>query len=127
MRKIFKLFIALCILAAFTVFSVLCCCTAASLSARFHKDIVCSHCQPEKSNKQSSAPAETCHHQFIGAESSTAFTLALVSGDSSSTLYIVEHAKICTVPLLLRIYPPGGPPLGISLTPLYLRTFQLRI
>ena len=129
MHKIFKPLIALSIIAAFAFSAVLCCCTATAVMAHFHKPVTCSHCPDQNSQGKSSAPTGACHQQLTNAE------FAHGQGVSLSNVSVVpyfgpaflNHHHILLTHILILAYPPGGPPLGISLTPLYLRTFNLRI
>jgi hypothetical protein len=128
MRKIFKPLIVLSLITVFAVFSVLCCCTASAVMAHLQKKVMyCSHCHQEPSKGKPSNNSESCHHQYLGAEyvvASNIFTAHTIA--FYPAIHVFDHHKILA-PILLRAYPPGGPPLGINFTPLYLRTFQLRI
>jgi hypothetical protein len=129
MRKILKLLIVLSIIATFAVFSVLCCCTASALKARFHKAAVCSHCHEQNSNGHPTDPVKACQNQLTNAEFSHGPNFSppinLVIPHSSADFINNHHTII--LPSFSLVYPPGSPPLGISLTPLYLRTFHLRV
>lgn len=130
MRKIIKSLIALSVIAVFTVFTVLCCCTGTALMAHFHKSAMCSHCQGASSSQDhSSNTAGTCQHQFQSAEfaPTQAISSSIVSTVSfPGHVFLDKH--ITTLPPSSSLaYPPGSPPLTASLTPLYLRTFSLRI
>ena len=128
-RKTLKPIIAFSLIAAFAVFSVLCCCTTSALMAHFHKTAVCSHCHEKNSQDHSSDHSGSCKHQFSNAEfiHGPVISLHLVSGNSfPSSVFLNDH-HIAITHLFLSAHPPGGPPLGASLTPLYLRTFNLRI
>ena len=129
MRKIFRPLIALSIIAAFASFSVFCCCTTSALIAHLHKSAICGHCQNQDSHGKSSSPAGSCEKQLTSADIShgPSITSSVVSGSSLHvSLLSINHQSAFTHSLLLA-YPPGGPPLGISFIPLYLRTFNLRV
>ena len=129
MRKIFKPFIASCITAAFITFSLLCCCTASALVSHFQKAPACSHCHPDTPKNQAPNSSASCQHQFANAETSHGIIIAAPTSPKSfaSAYNFLEKHKINIVPVLRAVFPPGGPPLGVSLAPLYLRTFNLRI
>jgi hypothetical protein len=129
MKKIFKLFIASLLTATLGVATVLCCCIAPSVMAQFHKKVVCSHCQGQNPKSNSSNPAAACQQQLTSADISHAQTISspVVSADHFPSAAIFNNHHIALTHSLLLAYPPGGPPLGISFTPLYLRTFNLRV
>jgi len=129
MRKILKLFTASVLTVVLSVATVICCCSAAVAMADFHKVDSCSHCPGQNSNKHSSNPITTCQYQLTSAEfsHSQVISSAAVSGFPFPTsVSFDKHLTISLVPPVLA-YPPGSPPLHISFTPLYLRTFNLRI
>jgi len=125
MARISKFFIHLSIIAAFSCFSVLCCCTAAGVMAHLHKKVMCSHCQEQNANGHAADPAGKCQHQWINAELSQS-PIILSAFSSGASSLVDKHPTVLSFSLRI-VYPPGGPPLGISLTPLYLRTFHLRV
>ena len=129
MRKIFKLFIASLLTVCLSVATVICCCSASAAMAHFHKTVMCSHCQGQASHNNSSNPAGTCQHQLTSAEFSHTQTIfsPVVSNTVFPAAVFVNNHQITLTHSLLLVYPPGGPPLGISFTPLYLRTFNLRV
>jgi len=128
MRTILKLFTASLLTVALSVATVMCCCSASAAMAHFHKMDSCSHCPGPASHDNSSNPAGTCQNQLTSAEFSHS---QIISTPNISVLpfqvpvFLNNHQ--ITLTHLLLAYPPGGPPLGISFTPLYLRTFNLRI
>ena len=128
MKKIFKLFIASILTLSLGFATVVCCCIAPSVMAHFHKVVTCSHCQAKDPNAKPSNPAKICQQQLTSAEF---FHVSTISSPIVSihhfpaSLFLNDHHIIPTH--LLLAYPPGGPLLGISFTPLYLRTFNLRI
>jgi hypothetical protein len=128
-RKIFKPLIALSVIAAFAVFSVLCCCTFSATKAYCHKSDSCSHCPLQGSQDHSSNSSGTCQHQFLNAELLQSQTISspIVSGNFFPAFSFLDKHRTPVFPVLSLTYPPGGPPLGISFTPLYLRTFDLRV
>jgi len=121
--------VALLLTLSLGVATVICCCIAPSVMAQFHKAAVCSHCPGEKSQGNPSNPAGTCQQQLTSAD---IFNGSIISSPIVPakhfpvTVFLNDHHITLTRSLLLA-YPPGGPPLGISFTPLYLRTFNLRI
>jgi hypothetical protein len=68
MKRIFKLYIACLLTVSLGVATVICCCIAPSVMAHFHRTVMCSHCQGENSNGNSSNPARTCRYQLTSAE-----------------------------------------------------------
>ena len=129
MRKIIKLFIASLLTASLSFATVICCCIAPSVMAHFHKTAMCSHCSGESSHSHSSNPLGSCQNQLTSADLSHAQTISssTVSVQHFPLSIFVSNHQIAIIHSLLSVYPPGGPPLGISFTPLYLRTFNLRI
>ncbi len=129
MKKVLKLFIASLLTVSLGVATVICCCIAPVVMAHFHKAAMCSHCHDQNSNDHSSNPAGTCQQQLTSAEFSHVPTISspVVSADSFPVSVFLNNHQIALTQSLLLAYPPGGPPLGISLTPLYLRTFNLRV
>ena len=129
MRKTLKPLLALTITAAFITFSVLCCCTAAAVMTHVHKAAMCSHCQDKSSSNHSTNPVGSCQHQLITAVIAHGQVIASpdVSGNIPIVPVFLDKYILSVPPSLSLAYPPGSPPLGISLTPLYLRTFNLRI
>ena len=129
MKKIFKLLIASLLTVSLSVATVICCCIAPSVMAHFHKTVMCSHCQGASSHGNPSNPLGSCQNQLTSAELSHPQIV-------SSSIILVQHFplsvfvnnhQITFSRSLLLAYPPGVSPLGISFTPLYLRTFNLRI
>ena len=129
MKKIFKLSIASLLTVSLSVATVICCCIAPSEMAHFHKTVMCSHCPSQDSHSKSSNPAATCQNQLTSAEFNHSSS---ISSSVASTVhfpvpgFLNIHQTVLS-PSLSLTYPPGGPPLGISFTPLYLRSFNLRI
>ena len=128
-RKILKPLVALSITAAFAIFSVLCCCTASATKAHCHKVDACNHCPAQGPGDHSSNPSGTCQHQLINADITNVQTISLpvASGAFSPVFSFLDKYRTPGSPVLSLFHPPGGPPLGISFTPLYLRTFNLRV
>ena len=128
MRKILKLFTASLLTVALSVATVMCCCSASAAVASFHKMDSCNHCPGSASHDNSSNPAGICQQQLTSAEfshSQIIFTSNVSVLPFQAPIFLNNHQITLTHSLLA--YPPGSPPLGISLTPLYLRTFNLRI
>jgi hypothetical protein len=129
MKRAFKLLIASFLAASLSVATVVCCCIAPAVMAHFHKAAVCSHCHGQNSNDGSSNPAATCRYQLLNAELTYGRTITFSNSTGSplpSPIFLDKHITTLPPPANL-IYPPGSPPLGISFTPLYLRTFNLRV
>jgi hypothetical protein len=129
MKRIFKLYIACLLTVSLGVATVICCCIAPSVMAHFHKTVMCSHCQSENPNGNSSNPARTCRYQLTSAEFSNDQTISTPNASApsfSASVFLNDHRSILS-PILSLASPPGSPPLGIGFTPLYLRTFSLRI
>ena len=129
MKKIFKLVIASLLTVFLSVATVICCCIAPSVMAHFHKTVMCSHCQGEKSHGSSSNPLASCQSQLTSAEfhHSLSITSPIVSARPLWASAFVNDHQIIPIRFLLLAYPPGGPPLGIRFTPLSLKSFNLRI
>jgi hypothetical protein len=129
MKKVFRLFIASLLTASLVLATVICCCIAPSVMAHFHKEAVCSHCPNQSSHGNSSSPTGTCQNQLISAEFIHSQTISspIVSANPFPVSVFLNNHQITLTHSILLAYPPGGPPLGISFTPLYLRTFNLRI
>jgi len=129
MKKLSKILIALLLSATVSVATVICCCIAPSVMAHFHKTVTCSHCAGQDSQGKSSNPLESCRNQLTSADLSQS-PAASVSAVSVKTfpVPVIFGKYISALPPSFSLgYPPGSPPLGISFTPLYLRTFNLRI
>ena len=127
MRKILKLFIASVLTVALSVATVMCCCSASAAMAHFHKAVVCSHCQGHSSHDNSSNQTGKCQHQFQAAEFSHGATISSPVVSSAHALSVLAHHRTIVLPSLSLSYAHGSPPLTVSFTPLYLRTFSLRI
>ncbi len=129
MKRLFRPFIASLLTVSLSVATVICCCIAPSVMAHFHQAAVCSHCQKSSPQAPSSTPLETCQNQLTSGEflhnqiiiAPKVVVLPLPSHD------FLNNHRTALSSFLSVVYPPGSPPQGISLTPLYLRTFQLRI
>ncbi len=129
MRRMMKLFTASLLTVALSVATVMCCCSASATAAHFHKVDSCDHCPDQGSHDNSSNPSGTCQQQLTSAEFSHAQTIfsPVVSATTFPiSAFLNNHQRILS-PSLPLAYPPGSPPPSISLTPLYLRTFSLRI
>ena len=129
MRKITNLFIASLLTMSLGVASVICCCIAPSVMAHFHQTVMCSHCMDQKSQSNSSNPVNACKQQLTSADISHGSIISssvVLAHSFPSSIFVSNHHTNLTRSLLFA-YPPGGPPLGISFTPLYLRTFNLRV
>ena len=129
MKKIFSLLIASLLTVALSVATVICCCIAPSVMAHFHKTAMCSHCTGASSHGNSSNPMGACQNQLTSAELSHAqiISSSIISVQHFPLSVFVNNHQITFTRSLLLAYPPGAPPLGIRFTPLYLRTFNLRI
>jgi len=130
MKKILKLFVASLLTATLSVATVICCCVAPAVMAHFHQvTICCSHCADKCSHDNSSNPGGACQNKLTSAEFSGGQTISTPKVSLLPFLapvFLNNHYKVLSSTLSLA-YPPGGPPLGISFTPLYLRTFNLRV
>jgi hypothetical protein len=128
MSKIFKLFIALLLAISLGMATVICCCVAPAVMAHFHKVSVCSHCLSQNSSNTHSCPDSNCSYKLTNAE---AFHSHIISFSAlviySHDFFFNQHLKSTVLPSLISVYPRGSPPLSPSFTPLYLRTFTLRI
>jgi len=129
MEKIFKLLISFFLVVSLSVATVMCCCIAPSVMAHFHKAVTCSHCPDQASHGKSSNPTTACQNQLTSAEllqAQTLFSTTVLVKHFFGAAFLSDHHRVLTHSLLLA-YPPGAPPQGVSFTPLYLRTFNLRI
>jgi hypothetical protein len=127
MGKIFKLFIVALLAASLGMATVICCCVAPAVMAHFHKVIMCSHCSSQDSS-HSSTPDSNCSYKLTNAE---AFHSHIISFSAplvdTHSFFFNQHLTSTFLPSLVLAYPRGSPPLTSSFTPLYLRTFTLRI
>jgi len=129
MKKIFKLYTASILSVSLGVATVLCCCIAPTVMALFHRTTVCSHCHGQDPQGKPPNPAQACQQQLTSADFLHPPTISspVVTGHFVPwTAFVNIHRLIPTHSPLLA-YPPGGPPPGIGFTPLYLRTFDLRV
>ena len=128
MKRIFKFSIASLLAMCLAVATVVCCCIAPAVMAHFHKAAVCSHCPDQNSHSNFPNPAGACQNQLTSAEFSHGQTISTpnVSAQPFPAPVFLNHHTVLS-PVLSLAYPPGSPPLGISFTPLYLRTFNLRV
>jgi len=129
MRKILNLSIAFLLAITLSVATVLCCCIAPSVVAHFHKTVTCSHCAGQTAHGKSSNPAAACPQQLTSADFyhlQTIISPVVKISHFQSFNFLIAHQSVLNRSLLFA-YPPGGLPLGRRFTPLYLRTFQLRI
>lgn len=126
MKKALKLFIASLLTVSLAVATVVCCCVAPAVMAHFHKVAMCSHCHHQNPNNHPSNPAGDCRHQSLNAELSHKQIIAFSNNLGSSfpaPIFLEKHITTLPPPSSL-VYPPGSPPLGSSLTPLYLQNLQ---
>ena len=128
-KHYFKILMAIILTITLSVATVVCCCIAPSVMAQFHQQVTCSHCHSPNNPKHSSNPAEKCLNQLTSADLSVSFGIshATASVTHWPTTFFVQHHRIVFLHSLIRVYPPGGPPLGLSFAPQYLHTFNLRI
>ncbi len=129
MSKILKLSVAVLVATSLGVATVLCCCTAASVLTHFQKSPACGHCsQEQNSSNPSSNPTAVCPNQLSNAEllQAPAISVKTTAKFFFPTSFFLDKSRRIVVPRPSTIYPPGGPP-PRSFTPLYLRTFNLRI
>ena len=129
MRKIIKLYVASLLAVSLGVATVICCCIAPAVMAQFHRQAVCSQCLDHDSSGKSSSPLGACQQQLTSADFLQGLTVSVpaVSSQHFHSPDFLNNYQITLTHSIVLAYPPGGPPLGISLTPLYLRTFNLRI
>ncbi len=129
MEKIFKLFTVFLLAVSLTVATVICCCFVPAVMTHFHKISMCSHCHGQNSPDHSSNPAGTCQHHLTSAESSHSPAVLSFAASGVSFPVPVSFDKHITIflPSSILACPRGSPPLTASFTPLYLRTFSLRI
>jgi hypothetical protein len=129
MKRIFRLFLVSSLTLCLMATTVICCCIGPVVMSHFHKAAMCNHCQDQNPNNHSSNPAGACQHQLTSAELPPGQIIAFSKDLGSpfpSPNFLDRHITTLPPPSSL-VYPPGSPPLGISFTPLYLRTFNLRV
>ncbi len=129
MKSILKFSIASLLAICLTVATVVCCCVRPAVMAHFHKAAMCSHCTDQNSKSHSSNPAGACQQQLTNAEFSNGQTISppKISLLPSPAPFFLNNHHTILLPTLFLAYPPGSSPPGISFTPLYLRTFNLRV
>jgi hypothetical protein len=128
MRKISKIFIASLLAVSLGMATVICCCVAPAVMVHFHKVSVCSHCESQNSSQTHSCPDSSCSYKLTNAEAfhshSISFSAPVVY---THDFFFNQHLTSTFLPSLVSAYPRGSPPLTSSFTPLYLRTFTLRV
>ena len=127
MRAIVKIFIASVVIIAVGVATLLCCCVAPAVAAHWHKPVVavCGHCASSGTH-HSSNPAAPCQGQLTSTDTIDGQIVLLPQGGLQHFIaHPVFKASSTFHHSLSLVFPPGGPP-G-NLTPLYLRTFNLRV
>ena len=124
--KIFKSFTASVLAVTMFVATAVCCCIGTAVVAHFHKPAMC--CEKQNSSHQDSAPMGACQNHLTSAEFSHAPTVltapAAISFSPAISLGTHHADFVASFP---QVYSCGSPPLAASFTPLYLRTFNLRI
>ncbi len=129
MKSFVKPIVALSVAAALVVFSVFCCCTLSALQAQLKKvSAKCGHC-PQKADQHGCDTPGDCQHQLVKADSSAAkIMVSSTAGGSVEHAPVYLHAyQISLFPKLSSGSPPGHSAARLNFTPLYLRTFHLRI
>jgi len=128
MGKTFKLFIAFLLAVSLGMATVICCCVAPAVMAHFHKISVCNHCSSQNSSQTHSCPDSNCSYKLTNAESfhGNAISFSAPVIDTHS-FFFNRHLTFTFHHSFVSVYPRGSPPLTVSFTPLYLRTFTLRI
>jgi hypothetical protein len=124
--KIFKSFTVSVLAVTMLVATVMCCCIGAAVMAHFHKPAMC--CEKQNSSHQDSGPMGTCQNHLTSAEFShaqTVLTAPAAIGFSPTISLGTHHADF--VASFPQVYSRGSPQFAASFTPLYLRTFNLRI
>jgi len=128
MRKILKPFIVSLSIISLSVATVMCCCSALAVAAHFHKATMCSHCPDNSPHDNPSHSTDTCQYQLTSAEfyHSSSISLLVVSKVFfTPTFFYHKFITVLPPPGLIKLH--GSPPLITSFSPLYLRTFNLRI
>jgi hypothetical protein len=129
MIKIVKLFIASLLAVCLTVATVICCCIAPAVMTHFHKVAMCGHCQSQNSHGHSSNSTTACQYHLTSAEflHTQAISSSAFSGVSfPSSILFDKHITIFLLSSVFA-YPRGSPPWAANFTPLYLRTYNLRV
>src|SRR5579872_5708412 len=129
MKSFLKLFISFLLTVCLGVATVICCCFAPAVMAHFHKVSMCRHCPSQgPSHGHSSGPTDNCLYRLSNAE---IFHGQIVISAAPAVfihyIFFDKHLATPFLPSLVQAYPRGSPPLPASFTPLYLRTFHLRI
>jgi len=127
MDKVSKILISWLLTATMFFATVICCCVGAGVMAHFHKPAAMC-CEKQNSSHQDSVPMGSCQNHLTSAEFSHAQTILTVPAAISFSPAIslgTHHADF--VASFPQVYSRGSPPLAASFTPLYLRTFNLRI
>jgi hypothetical protein len=131
MKKIVKISIASLLAVSLSVATVVCCCIGSALTAEHtHKVSACNHCPSQgTASKHSSNPADSCTYHLTNAEISHGqIIIAHAAAVFVPASFFDRHAVRPFLPSSIQAYPRGSPPLDLpSFTPLYLRTFNLRI
>jgi hypothetical protein len=130
MKKILKISIASFLALSLSVATVVCCCIGSAVMAHAHKASVCNHCPPQgSSSKHSSNPADSCIYHLTNAEVSYGkIIIAHAPVVFIPATFFDQHIATPFLPSSIQAYPRGSPSFDLpSFTPLYLRTFNLRI
>src|SRR5580658_2549144 len=127
MNKISKILISSLLTVSMFVATVICCCIGAGVMAHFQKPAAMC-CEKQNPSHQDSAPMGTCQNHLTSAEFSHAqivLTAPAAISFSPAISLGTHHADF--VASFPQVYSRGSPPLAANFTPLYLRTFNLRI
>lgn len=128
MSKVVKMLVACVITMTLGLATVVCCCIAPAVSVLFHKTVACSHCASESGHATVPNAAKVCLQQLTSGDLLAGWQpVAPKPGILNSLLILLLGLTAIRVRFRPSLYPPGPPPGGIGLAPLYLRTFQLRI
>ena len=128
MGKVVKILLACVLTATLGLATVVCCCIAPAVSVLFHKAVACSHCAADNGRAAAPNAAKVCLQQLTSGDLLAGWQPAAPRPAAFTLLFyfLLGLLGIFAQPGRL-LYPPGPPPPGPGLAPLYLRTYQLRI
>jgi len=126
--KAFKLITASVLAVSMFVATVICCCIGGALMAHFQKPSTMCCEKKDASSHDTSNPSSACLNHLTSAEFT--HTPTTIDKPAAAGFGYNSHPSTYQTDFLYsfdQIYPRGSPPLTVSLIPLYLRTFTLRI
>lgn len=129
MVRALKLPVSFLLVVTLAVATVICCCIGPSAVAQLHKTAMCSHCPAKNSSSgHSTSSTDSCMYRLANAEASYGQIIIAPAPTVFTPIAFFDHHTVMPfLPSLVQAYPRGSPPLATSFTPLYLRTFNLRV